>query len=224
MTERAQIERAVDEFYAYAHELLARGASDPGDDLSRRCSPPSRTAKAVDDECVNLVLNILVGGVDTTQRQLAHAMRLFAEHPDQWALLRARSGARRRGGRGGPALRADHAVHRAHRARGHRVPRRDVPGGDGRAGRRASTPTATRLGRRPTSFDITRRARRRAPQTFGAGHPLLPGREPGAGRAEGGARVPRPAHARLRARRRARVRRRQRHLRARRAAVSLHAA
>src|SRR3712207_8774582 len=32
-----------------------------------------------DDELVNLVLNILVGGVDTTQSQLAHAMRLFAD-------------------------------------------------------------------------------------------------------------------------------------------------
>ena len=32
---------------------------------------------------------MLVGGVDTTQSQLAHALRLFAEHPDQWALLRS---------------------------------------------------------------------------------------------------------------------------------------
>ena len=33
------------------------------------------------------MLNVLVGGVDTTQSQLAHALRLFAEHPAQWALL-----------------------------------------------------------------------------------------------------------------------------------------
>ena len=33
------------------------------------------------------MLNVLVGGVDTTQSQLAHALRLFAEHPDQWELL-----------------------------------------------------------------------------------------------------------------------------------------
>jgi cytochrome P450 len=33
------------------------------------------------------VLNVLVGGVDTTQSQLAHALRLFAEHPDQWERL-----------------------------------------------------------------------------------------------------------------------------------------
>ena len=36
---------------------------------------------------MNLVLNVLVGGVDTTQSQLAHALRLFAEHPDQWGRL-----------------------------------------------------------------------------------------------------------------------------------------
>jgi cytochrome P450 len=35
------------------------------------------------------VLNVLVGGVDTTQSQLAQALRLFAAHPDQWALLAA---------------------------------------------------------------------------------------------------------------------------------------
>ena len=36
------------------------------------------------------MLNVLVGGVDTTQSQLAHALRLFAEHPDQWELLAER--------------------------------------------------------------------------------------------------------------------------------------
>jgi cytochrome P450 len=40
-----------------------------------------------DVECVNLALNVLIGGVDTTQSQLAHAVRLLAEHPDQWQLL-----------------------------------------------------------------------------------------------------------------------------------------
>jgi cytochrome P450 len=39
---------------------------------------------------MNLVLNVLVGGVDTTQSQLAHALRLFAARPDQWALLAER--------------------------------------------------------------------------------------------------------------------------------------
>ncbi len=43
-----------------------------------------------DVECINLVFNVLVGGVDTTQSQLAHAIRLLAEHPQQWELLQRR--------------------------------------------------------------------------------------------------------------------------------------
>ncbi len=40
-------------------------------------------------ECINLVFNVLAGGVDTSQSQLAHTVRLLAEHPEQWAALRA---------------------------------------------------------------------------------------------------------------------------------------
>ncbi len=36
------------------------------------------------------MLNVLAGGVDTTVAQLAHGLRLFARHPDQWALLARR--------------------------------------------------------------------------------------------------------------------------------------
>ncbi len=43
-------------------------------------------------ECINLVFNVLVGGVDTTQSQLAQAIRLLAERPDQWELLRENPG------------------------------------------------------------------------------------------------------------------------------------
>ena len=38
-------------------------------------------------ECVQLVVNLLAGGIDTTAAQLAHAIRLFAEHPVQWSRL-----------------------------------------------------------------------------------------------------------------------------------------
>ena len=38
-------------------------------------------------ECVDLVLNVVAGGIHTTQAQLSHAMRLFAAHPGQWAAL-----------------------------------------------------------------------------------------------------------------------------------------
>ncbi len=90
-SEREGIERAVDEFYEYAEALVRTRREDPGDDLVSQlvaaadpAHPPERLS---DVECINLVFNILVGGVDTSQSQLAHAIRLLAEHPEQWELL-----------------------------------------------------------------------------------------------------------------------------------------
>ncbi|HWG13727.1 MAG TPA: cytochrome P450, partial [Streptosporangiaceae bacterium] len=40
-------------------------------------------------ECVNPVVNVLAGAIDTTQSQLGHALRLFAARPEQWARLAA---------------------------------------------------------------------------------------------------------------------------------------
>jgi cytochrome P450 len=88
LEEREQIEQAVVEFYAYAGELLGRRRVDPADDLVSTLIQAEEAGDKLDDvELLNLVLNVLVGGVDTTQSQLAQALRLFAEHPDQWELL-----------------------------------------------------------------------------------------------------------------------------------------
>ena len=88
LEQRAEIEQAVLEFYDYAHGLLDARRGDPGDDLiSLLIAAEEDGDRLTDDELVNLVLNILVGGVDTTQSQLAHAMKLFADHPEQWELL-----------------------------------------------------------------------------------------------------------------------------------------
>jgi cytochrome P450 len=90
LEERPQIERAVEEFYAWAAELLERRRDDPRDDLISALITARWEGDTLDDdELLNLVLNVLVGGVDTTQSQLAHALRLFAGHPEQWALLAA---------------------------------------------------------------------------------------------------------------------------------------
>jgi cytochrome P450 len=88
MNERPAIEQAVAEFYDYAHRLLAARRENPGDDLiSTLLAAEEQGEKLSEEECVNLVLNVLIGGVDTTQSQLAHAVRLLAEHPEQWAAL-----------------------------------------------------------------------------------------------------------------------------------------
>jgi cytochrome P450 len=90
MNERGHIEQAVAEFYAYEDELIAARRPAPGDDLiSALIKAGEAGDRLSDDELRNLVLNILVGGVDTSQSQLAHAVRLLAEHPDQWQVLRS---------------------------------------------------------------------------------------------------------------------------------------
>jgi cytochrome P450 len=120
-TERDGIERAVEEFYTYAEELLRARRKDPGDDLISKLLAAEDGRDGVGDgggdgkgkgkgdgkgdgkgkgkgdgerglsdvECINLVFNVLVGGVDTSQSQLAHTVRLLAENPQQWEALAA---------------------------------------------------------------------------------------------------------------------------------------
>lgn len=88
MNDMPLIEEAVQEFYEYARALLAARRDTPGEDLiSTLLAAEEQGDRLTEEECVNLVLNVLIGGVDTTQSQLAHAVRLLAEHPDQWAAL-----------------------------------------------------------------------------------------------------------------------------------------
>lgn len=86
----AAIQRKVGEFYDWVRPLIARRRDDPAHDLISTLIQAEEEGERLSDvELENLVLNILVGGVDTTQSQLAHAVRLLATHPDQWAALRA---------------------------------------------------------------------------------------------------------------------------------------
>ena len=91
LNEREAIERACEEFYDWAGALIERRRDEPGDDLISTLIAASHEGDRLSDvECMNLVLNVLVGGVDTTQSQLAHGLRLFALHGEQWALLAER--------------------------------------------------------------------------------------------------------------------------------------
>ena len=89
-SEVAVIEQAVQEFYEYAQALVQARRKDPRDDLiSKLIAAEEEGERLSDVECINLVFNVLVGGVDTSQSQLAHAIRLLAENPDQLAPLAA---------------------------------------------------------------------------------------------------------------------------------------
>jgi cytochrome P450 len=91
------IDEAVREFYEYAQALVKARRQDPSDDLISKLIAATAASeegeqleRLSDVECINLVFNVLVGGVDTSQSQLAHAIRLLAQHPQQLALLAQR--------------------------------------------------------------------------------------------------------------------------------------
>jgi cytochrome P450 len=90
MNERELIEQAVAEFYVYGDALIEARRLRPGEDLiTDLISAQEEGERLSHDELRNLVLNVLVGGVDTSQSQFAHAVRLLALHPEQWQALRA---------------------------------------------------------------------------------------------------------------------------------------
>jgi cytochrome P450 len=83
------IEQAVLQVGNYVEALLRERRDEPGDDLVTALLAAQESGDRLSHaECVNLVLNVIAGGIDTTQAQLAHAMRMFAAHPRQWQLLR----------------------------------------------------------------------------------------------------------------------------------------
>jgi cytochrome P450 len=89
-TSLQDIERAVTEVEDYVTALLeARRAAPVGDLISDLLAARDQDDRLSAAECVQLVTNLLAGGIDTTAGQLAHAIRLFAAHPGQWALLAA---------------------------------------------------------------------------------------------------------------------------------------
>jgi cytochrome P450 len=89
-TNRDDIERAVVEVQDYVTALLEDRRAAPSDDLiSDLLAARDQGDRLSAAECVQLVANLLAGGIDTTTAQLAHAIRLFAGHPAQWALLAA---------------------------------------------------------------------------------------------------------------------------------------
>jgi len=89
-TQVPQLEQAAVEVYDYVEDLLTSRAAQPGDDLLTALLTAEESGDRLSHaECVNLVLNVIAGGIDTTQAQLCHALRIFAAHPRQWEALRA---------------------------------------------------------------------------------------------------------------------------------------
>ncbi len=88
LEDAAAIRAASDELDAYLTEMIDDRRRHPRDDLlSRLIAVEEDGDRLATDEMTTLVATLLLAGTDTTRNQLGCAVALFAEHPDQWALL-----------------------------------------------------------------------------------------------------------------------------------------
>ncbi|MEY3267183.1 MAG: hypothetical protein RJA15_1629, partial [Actinomycetota bacterium] len=80
---------AQQELEEYTKGLIAERRNKPADDLITDLIAAEESGdKLSTDELVMMVEAVIVGGTDTTRNQLGLALALFAEHPDQWEILR----------------------------------------------------------------------------------------------------------------------------------------
>lgn len=84
-----EIEQAQAELDDYITELIAERRVTPRDDLlSHLIAVEEEGDRLSPSELLSVVAMMLVAGTDTTRNQLGNIIHTFAEHPDQWALLR----------------------------------------------------------------------------------------------------------------------------------------
>ncbi len=83
-----KIMAASDAMDAYVENLIEVRRNDPREDLlSDLIAAEEAGDRLSTEELVMLAEAVLLAGTDTTRNQLACALAVFAEHPDQWALL-----------------------------------------------------------------------------------------------------------------------------------------
>jgi cytochrome P450 len=86
-----RVAAAVVGLTGYAEQLIADKLATPGEDLiSELVLARQRDGLVSHAELVNLIVTLVFGAHDTTRHQFSNAMVSFAEHPDQWAVLRSR--------------------------------------------------------------------------------------------------------------------------------------
>ncbi|MEO6122495.1 MAG: cytochrome P450 [Ilumatobacteraceae bacterium] len=82
---------AQNDMDAYSRELIeARRAHPANDLLTELIAAEEAGDKLSTDELLMMVNAVIVAGTDTTRNQLGCAVAMFADHPDQWALLAER--------------------------------------------------------------------------------------------------------------------------------------
>lgn len=85
------IKTARRELNDYVMEMIDERRSVPRDDLiTHLIAAEEEGDRLSTDELVMMVNAVIVGGTDTTRNQLGIAVGVFADHPEQWALLAER--------------------------------------------------------------------------------------------------------------------------------------
>jgi len=88
---KERIEAALAGLNQHCDELVDYRRQEPGEDLiSALLVAESAGERLSEAELRQLVTELVFAGQDTTRNQLGLVMTTFAEHPEQWALLRAR--------------------------------------------------------------------------------------------------------------------------------------
>ncbi len=83
-----KIRAASAELEDYVRGMIAERRTRPADDLlSAMIAAEEQGDRLSTDELVMMTEAVLMAGTDTTRNQLACSVAMFAEHPDQWALL-----------------------------------------------------------------------------------------------------------------------------------------
>jgi cytochrome P450 len=78
----------------YSLDLIAQRRSDPRPDLlTELIAAEEQGDRLSNEELVTMVTAVIVAGTDTTRNQLACAVAMLAEHPEQWELLGHRTDA-----------------------------------------------------------------------------------------------------------------------------------
>jgi cytochrome P450 len=81
---------SMQEVFVYAFEVTAQaGRLRPGS-MGAAIVEAVRDGKIGPQEAPGLLVAYLTGGLDTTIASISHMLHLFAQHPDQWTMLRAK--------------------------------------------------------------------------------------------------------------------------------------
>jgi len=83
------LEQAMGEFREWIVPLIAARREEPGEDLVTDLTRSEENGETLsDDEITNLILDLLVGGIETIEAQLSHGVRLLAGSPEMWTAIR----------------------------------------------------------------------------------------------------------------------------------------